>query len=353
MRISIPLIKTVDESYDIVIAELASMVFDTKVAIVTNPKVAGYHLAAVLGKIKAPEVIVICLPDGESYKTLETITMITDRLFDHRFDRRSVLIALGGGVVGDMTGFAAAIFQRGIDFIQIPTTLLAMVDASVGGKTGINTRFGKNLLGSFNQPRGVYIDPSFLSTLPPREFGAGVAEIVKMAVTFDADFFGWLETHRLDDEANLREAIRRCARIKADVVAQDEKEAGVRAVLNYGHTFGHVIENLAGYGSYLHGEAVAMGIVMANTLACRMGLLGDEDAGRIEKLLASYGLPTRYTVDNPDRFYDLFFLDKKSAQGKIAFILPCGIGGFAIRTDIDEATIKSVLESFELHVLCV
>lgn len=346
MIIPIALQKTVDESYNITVDTLPSLEFKTNVAIITNPKVGGLHLQKVLQKIKAPSVSVVTIPDGEEYKTMETITFITDRLFDHRFDRKSVLIALGGGVVGDMTGFAAAIFQRGIDFVQIPTTLLSMVDASVGGKTGINNRYGKNLLGSFNQPKGVYIDPAFLSTLPEREFAAGMAEVIKMAVTFDKEFFNWLETHDMSNVEIQKEMICKCANLKANVVAQDEKEQGIRAVLNYGHTFGHVIENLEGYGKYLHGEAVSLGMVMANDLACQMGTLTHDEATQIRNLLEKEGLPTRYKIANVDQFYDLFFLDKKSSQGKISFILPDGIGGNMIRDDILEMSVKKVLEGY-------
>lgn len=346
MTIDINLKRLVDDSYAIHIGDLPALSFRKKVAIVTNPKVGGFHLAKVMQLLKADEVIVICIPDGESYKTLETITMITDRLFDHRFDRKSLLVALGGGVVGDMTGFAAAIYQRGIDFIQIPTTLLSMVDASVGGKTGINNRFGKNLLGSFNQPKAVYIDPSFLSTLPSREFSAGVAEIIKMAVMFDATFFSWLQEANLYDTATLDETIRRCVVLKADVVAMDEKEAGIRAVLNYGHTFGHVIENLAGYGQYLHGEAVAMGMVMANELAVALGLMTHAQAQEVENLLKHYHLPTRYCIKDVERFYDLFFLDKKSSQGDITFILPQGLGGHSMHDKIAKQTVLDVLRTF-------
>jgi len=332
--------------YDITIDTLPALTFDTKVAVVTNPTVAGYHIDTLLSRIEAPEVHVITVPDGEEYKTLQTVESILDACFEHRLDRKSVLIAFGGGVIGDMTGFAASIYQRGIAFVQIPTTLLSQVDASVGGKTGVNNRFGKNLIGAFYQPKAVYIDTAFLHTLPKREFAAGVAEIIKMAVMFDRDFYDFLKRADLHNEAELKEAIRRSVELKAKVVNMDEKEQGIRAVLNYGHTFGHVIENETRYETYLHGEAVAMGMVMANALAVELGLLSEKEADDIEALLTRYGLPTRYTVKDVDGFYEHFYLDKKSMNNTIKFILPKGIGDFAIVDDADEATVKRVLRTF-------
>ena len=257
-----------------------------------------------------------------------------------------MLIAFGGGVIGDMTGYAASIYQRGIDFVQIPTTLLSQVDASVGGKTGMNNSYGKNLIGAFHQPLGVYIDPVFLTTLPSREFGAGVAEIVKMAVTFNEKFFEFLERADLSDEKVLQEAIKQAVQTKADVVAKDEKEHGLRAALNYGHTFGHVIENETAYKKFLHGEAVAIGMVMANETAVKMGLMKEEDALRVKMFLEKYNLPTTYSIDNSQSFYETFFLDKKSSDSKITFIIPVGIGGVKITDEIDESLIISVLNEF-------
>jgi 3-dehydroquinate synthase len=346
MIVPIELLNTKTIRYDIVIDALPRLQFDTKVVIVTNPTVSGFHLETVLGRLQAREVHVVTVPDGEQYKTLETVESILDQLFVHKLDRKSILIALGGGVIGDMTGFTASIYQRGIGFVQIPTTLLSQVDASVGGKTGVNNRFGKNLIGSFYQPQAVYIDPAFLKTLPAREFSAGVAEIVKMAVMFDRDYFAFLEQADLSDESALKEAIRRSVELKADVVNQDEKEAGIRAVLNYGHTFGHVIENETHYTTYLHGEAVAIGMVMANRLAVALGLMNEEEAQRVEALLKRYQLPVEYTIDDVDRFYDHFFLDKKSANNRITFILPRGIGDHEMRSDIDASVVKSVLAQF-------
>jgi 3-dehydroquinate synthase len=334
-------------TYDITIDPLDLPRYDRKVAVVTNPTVWGLHGAHLQTRLAADQIEVIEVPDGEEYKTLETVTGVLDRLFEARFARSDLLIAFGGGVIGDMTGFAASLYQRGIDFVQIPTTLLAQVDASVGGKTGVNNRWGKNLIGAFHQPSAVHIDPYFLTTLPDREFAAGVAEVVKMAVMFDADFFTFLEQHDLREEAAIREMIRRSVTLKAEVVNQDEKEAGIRAVLNYGHTFGHVIENETGYAEYLHGEAVAMGMVMANALAVRLGVLAPDEADRIERLLARNGLPTRYTIADVEAFYDHFFLDKKSHGGRIRFILPDGaIGTHRIRDDIDRDLLLEVLAGF-------
>ena len=346
MQVNIPLKQVVDNSYDITIDTIPALSYDTKVAIITNPKVAGLHLGYLLTKIRAKELYIITVPDGEGYKNQASIDLILESLFNHRFNRKSLLIAFGGGVIGDMTGYASSIYQRGIDFVQIPTTLLSQVDASVGGKTGINNSYGKNLIGAFHQPRAVYIDPHFLETLPKREFGAGVAEVVKMAVTFNADFFAYLETAELNDKASLQEAIKQAVQTKADVVAKDEKEHGLRAALNYGHTFGHVIENETKYTKYLHGEAVAIGMVMANALSVKLGLMQADEAVRVQKLLEKYDLPTNYTIENPESFYDAFFLDKKSSDATITFILPVGIGGVKITDSVDKETVLEVLASF-------
>jgi 3-dehydroquinate synthase len=347
MTVNIPLKHDVDNSYDIIIDPLKPMHFDTKVAIVTNETIAPLHLEYLQEKLTAKEVVVITLRDGEQYKNWESIEAILEPMFEHRFNRKSLLVAFGGGVIGDMTGFAASIYQRGIDFIQIPTTLLAQVDASVGGKTGINNRFGKNLVGAFHQPRAVYMDPHFLSTLPKREFGAGVAEIVKMAVTFNKPFFEWLETAELNDPVQLKEAIAKSVETKAWVVAQDEKERGLRAALNYGHTFGHVIENETKYTTYLHGEAVAIGMVMANEVAVKLGWMDQEEAARVKALLEKYGLPTTYAIKDVETFYETFYLDKKSADSAITFIIPKQLGGVEITDAIEASVIKDVLHGFK------
>lgn len=346
MQVHIPLKKVVDDSYDITIGELPKLHFDTKVAIVTNSTVSALHLEYLLSKISAKELHVITLNDGEEYKNRQSLDTILESLFEHRFNRKSMLIAFGGGVIGDMTGYAASIYQRGIDFIQIPTTLLSQVDASVGGKTGINNKWGKNLIGAFHQPRAVYIDPYFLTTLPKREFGAGVAEIVKMAVTFNRDFFDFLENTDLQDEEILKEVICKAVSTKADVVAQDEKEHGLRAALNYGHTFGHVIENETAYKIYLHGEAVAIGMVMANELAVKMNLMSEREALRVKELLEKYDLPTSYEINDVKKFYDAFFLDKKSSDASITFILPLGIGDVVITDNAEISALMCVLNKF-------
>ncbi len=346
MKVHIDLKKSEDRSYDIHIGSIEKIVIEGKCAIVTNPKVSGLHLGYLLPKIEAKECYIVTLPDGEDYKNFETLNFLLERLFDHRLDRKSTLIAFGGGVIGDMTGFAAAIFQRGIDFIQVPTTLLSQVDASVGGKTGINNRYGKNLVGAFHQPKAVYIDTHFLQTLPKREFSAGVAEIVKMAVVFDREFFEWLESADLSSVEQLKTAIKRSVELKAKIVALDEKEGGVRASLNYGHTFAHVIENETNYKTYLHGEAVAIGMVMANRLAQRLGLLEEEEARRIKKLLQRYDLPTTYDIKDPQAFYEHFFLDKKSANDKVKFVLPKGIGDFAITDEVLKEDVIEILKEF-------
>ncbi len=347
MKVHIPLKKVIDNSYEITIDTLQEQYFDTKVAIITNPKVAGLHLGYLLSKISAKELYIITVPDGEEYKNQQSIDLILESLFNHRFNRKSLLIAFGGGVIGDMTGYVSTIYQRGIDFIQVPTTLLSQVDASVGGKTGMNNSYGKNLIGAFHQPKTVLIDPKFLTTLASREFGAGVAEIVKMAVTFNKDFFEFLETADLTQSDILQEAIKKAVQTKADVVAEDEKEHGIRAALNYGHTFGHVIENETKYKKYLHGEAVAIGMVMANETSVKMGIMSEEEAMRVENLLLKYNLPITYKIENSDTFYDTFFLDKKSSDTKITFILPVGLGDVKITDSCDKSLIIDVLDKFK------
>jgi len=346
MHIDIQLKSETDNSYTVNIGELDRLQIDSKVAIVTNPKVAGLHLEYLLSRLSAKEVYVITVEDGEGFKTLSTVEKILNNLFEHKFNRSSVLIALGGGVIGDMTGFAASIYQRGIGFIQIPTTLLAQVDASVGGKTGVNNGYGKNLIGAFHQPLAVHADPHFLATLPKREFAAGIAEIIKMAVCFDKDFFEWLEDADLYDREVIKEAIARSVKTKAMVVSQDEKEKGIRAALNYGHTFGHVIENETGYTEFLHGETVAIGMVMANEAASRLGLMNTDEAMRIKKLLLKYSLPVTYGIANIYSFYEAFFLDKKSLDSNITFIIPEHIGGVELRDDISKEIIMDVLQTF-------
>ncbi len=345
MNIKVDLKKNIDDSYDVVIGELQPQHFK-KACIVTNPTVSALHLEYLKSKITADELCIATIPDGEEYKNMETIEQILGVCFENRLDRSSYLIAFGGGVVGDMTGFAASIYERGCNFIQVPTTLLSCVDASVGGKTGVNNKYGKNLVGAFYQPKGVFVDPRFFDTLPSREFAAGVAEIVKMAVTFDAEFFSFLENADLRDKENLLKAVAKSVEIKASVVAQDEKEHGVRAVLNYGHTFAHVIESETNYTGYLHGEAVAIGMVMANTLAMKLGKISEKDAARVKNLLEKYNLPTAYGVKDAEAFYDKFFLDKKTKEGSIKFIIPESIGGFEIIKDTPKNIVMEALNEF-------
>jgi len=335
-----------DNSYEIFIDKLNELYFDTKVVIVTNPTVSGFHLEYLKSKLNAKELSICTIPDGEQYKHMETIESILEHCFTKRLDRKSLLVAFGGGVIGDMTGFAASIYQRGIDFVQIPTTLLSQVDASVGGKTGINNKFGKNLIGAFHQPNVVYIDPSMLKTLPKREFGAGVAEIVKMAVTFNKEFFEWLEQNDINKEENLKIAIQKSVETKAYVVSQDEKEHGIRAALNYGHTFGHVVENETNYNTYLHGEAVGIGMMMANEVSVKLGLMSKEDALRVKRLLEVYDIPTSYKIKDVEDFYEHFFLDKKSLDNKIKFILARGIGDCLITDKTSKEDIIEVLKGF-------
>jgi 3-dehydroquinate synthase len=347
MTIDIALNRTIDDSYPIHIGPLNEIEYDGKVAILTNPKVAGLHLKTLLSRLAAKEVYIITIADGEQYKNWESIEFILDRMFDHRLNRKSLLVAFGGGVIGDMGGFASSLYNRGIDFIQIPTTLLSQVDASVGGKTGINNKYGKNLIGAFHQPKAVHIDPSFLDTLPSREFGAGVAEIVKMAVTFNAQFFEWLENNDLRAGDNLIQAIIQAVQTKAKVVEADEKEQGLRAALNYGHTFGHVIENETRYETYLHGESVAIGMMMANDLACELGFMNSDEVQRVRAVLARYDLPLTYAISDVEKFYQTFFLDKKSSDASITFILPCSIGGVEITDSISSDQVKKVLKRYE------
>ena len=338
------------KSYNIYIEPLRNININGKVAVVTNPTVSKYHLKKALNAINASHIEVIEVPDGEEYKSMETIFAILDRLFKAKFDRKSTLIALGGGVIGDMTGFAASMYQRGINFIQMPTTLLSQVDASVGGKTGVNNKYGKNLIGAFYQPKAVYIDPVFLDTLPQREFSAGVAEVIKMAVMFDIEFYNFLKEANFNNREDIIKIIAKSVTLKANVVNQDEKESGIRAVLNYGHTFGHVVENLTNYTQYLHGEAVAIGMVMANELALSLGLLTKEEADDIKELLIKSKLPTSFEITNVEDFYEHFFLDKKSSNNQISFILPNGsIGTHIIKKDIPKEVVIETLNKFKVN----
>ncbi|HEC1776333.1 TPA: 3-dehydroquinate synthase [Campylobacter lari] len=340
-------------SYNVYINELEKLNFDTKVVILTNELVAKLHLDTLLEKIQAKELFVIKIKDGEEYKNLQTIEYILDQMCTYRLDRKSLLISFGGGVISDMGGFVASIYQRGIEFINIPTTLLACVDASVGGKTGVNNKFGKNLIGTFYQPKAVYCESKFLKTLPSRELAAGMAEFIKMAVVFDEAILSFLENLDEDkflntklDDITLAQIIQKSIELKANVVSQDEKESGLRMLLNYGHTFAHVIENQTGYKKYLHGEAVAIGMNMANVLALNLGLLSEKECQRVQNLLVKFKLPISYKISNTQEFYNAFFLDKKTHFQKINFILACGLGKACIKNNISKEDILRTLEVF-------
>ncbi|MBI4716155.1 MAG: 3-dehydroquinate synthase, partial [Nitrospirae bacterium] len=291
---------------------------------------------------------VLTLPSGERYKTLRTVSRIYDFLVKERFERTSPLLALGGGVIGDMVGFAASTYLRGVPYIQVPTTLLAQVDSSVGGKTGVDHPLGKNLIGAFYQPRLVWIDVETLSTLPPREVRAGLAEVVKYGVIADPQLFEYLERHA-EDLLNLRperviHVIARSCRIKAAVVGQDERESGLRAILNFGHTFGHAIETLTGYRAFRHGEAVAVGMVCAARLAHRLGMCSPDVAARMETLLTRLGLPTRFPTIPFSPFYQTLQRDKKVVGETLRFVLPLRIGEVRMIEISDKKVLKEVLQ---------
>lgn len=338
LNISLP-----HHSYPIKIQPLEVITHPSKVLLVSNPKISGLYLNYILPKIKAKEVYICTIDDGEDFKIMRSIERILQSAFIHQLDRKSLMISLGGGVISDMVGFASGIFMRGIDFISIPTTLLAQVDASVGGKCGINNEFGKNLVGIFHQPKAVHIDTTFLRTLPRRELNVGIAEMIKMAVCFDKDGFEALLDANLNDLDVLEKFIYQAIETKARVITQDEKEQGLRTALNYGHTFAHIIENLTNYKTYLHGEAVGIGMLMANELALNLGLLTTQERDKIKAILEKYNLNIPFKIRDIDTFYNKFFLDKKSNEGKITFVLPNGIGDVAIRNDIPKNKIIEVL----------
>ncbi|GAA8513976.1 3-dehydroquinate synthase [Helicobacter pylori] len=333
-----------EKSYKVFLGELPRIELKQKALIISDSIVAGLHLSYLLKHLKALEVRVCVIESGEKYKNLDSLERILNNAFEMQLNRHSLMIALGGGVISDMVGFASSIYFRGIDFINIPTTLLAQVDASVGGKTGINTPYGKNLIGSFHQPKAVYIDLSFLKTLEKREFQAGVAEIIKMAVCFDKNLVETLETKDLKD--CLEEVIFQSVNIKAQVVMQDEKEQNIRAGLNYGHTFGHAIEKETDYERFLHGEAIAIGMHMANDLALSLGMLTLKEYERIENLLKKFDLIFNYQILDLQKFYERLFLDKKSENQTLKFILPKGVGAFEIASHIPKETIIKVLEKW-------
>lgn len=347
-----------DRSYPIIIE--AGILADTKawqsvvkhqeVLIVTNETVAPLYLESLLATLEAPgrRLESLVLPDGEAYKNADTLGLIYDALLERRFSRKAVLVALGGGVIGDLTGYAAATYQRGIDFVQVPTTLLSQVDSSVGGKTGINHPLGKNMIGAFKQPIAVMIDPKVINTLPERELSAGLAEVIKYGLIYDADFFTWLEQH-LDEllaqqPDALVQAIARSCELKAEVVAADETEQGIRAILNLGHTFGHAIEAEQGYGAWLHGEAVGAGMVMACDLSRRLGWIDASVYDRARALIERARLPVAPPPSmGADDFMNQMSRDKKVESGQLRLVLLQALGQAVVTADFDANQLQACL----------
>lgn len=320
-----------------------------QVLVVSNETVAPQYLPAVLELLTGYAVQTVVLPDGEQHKTLDQLQHVFDRLLEHHFSRDCTLLALGGGVIGDITGFAAACYQRGANFIQLPTTLLAQVDSAVGGKTAVNHPHGKNMIGAFHQPVAVLADTRVLQTLPKRELVAGLAEVIKCGIIADVGFFAWLEENMNSllalDEHCLIHAIERSCAIKAAIVAADEREAGQRMLLNLGHTFGHAIETAAGYGQVLHGEAVAIGTVMATRLAVLLCKISDSQAGRIVMLLQQAGLPTQMPESvNINQLLANMQNDKKNISGQQRLVIPCGIGHAEVVMDVPEKILRAAIE---------
>jgi 3-dehydroquinate synthase len=325
-----------------------------RAAVVTNTTVAPLYLDALCATLRqhGVEILPIILADGEEYKSAQTLAQIYDALLTHRCERSTPLIALGGGVIGDMTGFAAATYLRGVPFIQIPTTLLAQVDSSVGGKTGINHPLGKNMIGAFYQPQAVLADIATLDTLPDQELSAGIAEVIKYGLIRDLPFFEWLEQNLekllARDGAALQYAIAQSCRNKAEVVGLDERESGERALLNLGHTFGHAIETGMGYGAWLHGEGVAAGTVMAADLSCRLGWISAEDTARIRRLFERARLPVAGPALGAEKYLQLMGLDKKVVGGKMRFVLLKAIG-HAVVTEAPEDLLRQTLQACSDH----
>lgn len=329
-------------------AHLAPLIVGRQVLIVTNDTVAPLYLADVTAALSDFEVATVVLPDGEAHKKLDALDAIYATALEHRFSRNVTFVALGGGVIGDMVGFAAATYQRGVAFVQVPTTLLAQVDSSVGGKTGVNHPLGKNMIGAFHQPVGVLADTGVLATLPQREMAAGMAEVIKYGLLGDVEFLAWIEQH-LDrlmskDHAALTEAIAKSCQMKAAIVAQDEREGGVRALLNLGHTFGHAIEAHLGYGDWLHGEAVGAGMVMAATLSAHIGHLSSADVQRVRALCAGAGLPVDPPAGmSPSDFLTHMAVDKKNVDGQMRLILMRALGEAYVADSVSRDDLELVL----------
>lgn len=324
----------------------------SKVAVISNPTVFNIYGDVVINSLKNAgfESLHVIIPDGEEYKNYNQTYQILTELLKNKLDRNSCLVALGGGVIGDITGFAASIYMRGIHFIQVPTTLLSQVDSSVGGKTGVNHELGKNMIGTFYQPRLVWIDIDTLKTLPKREILCGIAEIIKYGVIWDGELFEFLEKHRESilalDPLPLTHIIRRSCEIKAEVVSADERESGLRAILNYGHTIGHAIETETGYSRFLHGEAIAIGMHLEARLSEIIGFLNKKDALKIKAAIDSYGLPSDLPADlNVDKLISHMKLDKKVEAGEMKFILPEKIGKVRIQKGIDIDAVKKAIGS--------
>jgi 3-dehydroquinate synthase len=328
---------------------VAATVAARDVLVVTNVTVAPLYLARLERALAGRRVAAMVLPDGERHKTLDTVAAVLDALVERRMNRDACVAALGGGVVGDIAGFAAACYQRGVDYVQVPTTLLAQVDSSVGGKTGVNHPGGKNLIGAFHQPRAVISDTGTLATLPPRELRAGLAEVIKYGLVADAAFLAWIEAS-LDgllalEAGPLAHAIRRSCEIKAEIVAEDEREHGRRALLNLGHTFGHAIEAAAGYGEWLHGEAVGTGMLIAADLSRRLGWLDTPDVARVRELLARAGLPLAAPPIGAGRALELMGMDKKVLAGRIRLVLLRRLGDGVVSGDYPAAALEDTLRA--------
>ena len=348
-----------EKSYPIYIGEnllsqadyITKHITGNQVMIVSNTTVAPLYIDKVKSLITDFEVSEVVLPDGEQYKNLDTVNQIFTNLLENRFDRSSTLIALGGGVVGDMTGFAAASYQRGVNFIQIPTTLLSQVDSSVGGKTGVNHPLGKNMIGAFYQPKAVIIDVETLNTLPNREFSAGMAEVIKYGLLGNENFLSFIEKNvdslMIKEKTTVIDAIYQSCKDKADIVAEDELEAGKRALLNLGHTFGHAIENSMGYGNYLHGEAISIGMYMAAVMSEKEGFIDQSQVSRVKSILENCELPTRLTGKiNFSDFSKSMSVDKKVLKGKIRLVLLKPIGAAFISDDYHKEFLDQTIKEF-------